>query len=231
MRILTIGDIHGCLRAFDALLELVRPQPSDLVVTLGDYIDRGPHSALVLDRLIALRDQCRHVALIGNHDLMMMQAHGSAEAFDDWVGCGGRYTLESYDAEQRWDGFARSVPERHWTFLADRCVSYYEVDTHFFVHANVYPDYPLDEQPDYMLLWEKLDAETSRPHESGKVMICGHTSQRNGVPLNLGHAVCIDTRVFADGWLTCLDVRTSKYWQANQHGETRSGWLDSQAQR
>lgn len=226
MRILAIGDIHGCLRAFDTLIQLVRPQPGDLLVTLGDYIDRGPDSARVLDRLIALRDRCRHVALIGNHDLMMLNARDGAEPFGDWFGCGGRQTLASYGADPRWDAFAPAVPERHWQFLADRCVSYYEIDTHFFVHANVYSDYRLDEQPDSMLFWEKLDADTSRPHASGKVMICGHTSQRSGKPLNLGHAVCIDTRVFADGWLTCLDVRASQYWQANQQGETRIGWLE-----
>jgi serine/threonine protein phosphatase 1 len=57
-------------------------------------------------------------------------------------------------------------------------------------------------------------------------MICGHTSQKSGRPLNLGHAVCIDTWVYGRGWLTCLDVQTGKLWQANQAGETRTAWLD-----
>jgi serine/threonine protein phosphatase 1 len=65
------------------------------------------------------------------------------------------------------------------------------------------------------------------PHESGKIMVCGHTSQKVGRPRNVGHAVCIDTRAYGEvGWLTCLDVASGRYWQANQKGETRAGWLE-----
>jgi serine/threonine protein phosphatase 1 len=61
-------------------------------------------------------------------------------------------------------------------------------------------------------------------------MVCGHTEQHDGLPLNLGHAVCIDTHCFHPrGWLTCLDVASGRYWQANQAGETRGGWLDEHA--
>jgi serine/threonine protein phosphatase 1 len=52
-------------------------------------------------------------------------------------------------------------------------------------------------------------------------MICGHSSQRSGRPLVLDHAICIDTWVYGDGWLTCLDLDAELYWQANQRGETR----------
>jgi serine/threonine protein phosphatase 1 len=57
-------------------------------------------------------------------------------------------------------------------------------------------------------------------------MVCGHTSQKSGVPLNVGHAVCIDTRVYGKGWLTCLDVTSGKVWQANQAGSVRTAWID-----
>ncbi len=54
-------------------------------------------------------------------------------------------------------------------------------------------------------------------------MVCGHTPQVEGIPANYGHAVCLDTGVYLeDGWLTCLDVASGKYWQANQSGATRS---------
>ena len=74
-----------------------------------------------------------------------------------------------------------------------------------------------------MLYWESFD--DPRPHQSGKVMVCGHTPQRDGVPRNKGHAVCIDTGVHAGGWLTCLDVKSGTYWQANEQGRTRTGML------
>ena len=50
-----------------------------------------------------------------------------------------------------------------WRFLEEMCVDYYETATHFFVHANVYPEIPLNEQPLFMLHWEKLLAPTL-PH-------------------------------------------------------------------
>jgi serine/threonine protein phosphatase 1 len=55
MRLLAIGDIHGCLTALDALLAAVRPRDDDLLVVLGDYVDRGPESRGVLERLLELR--------------------------------------------------------------------------------------------------------------------------------------------------------------------------------
>jgi serine/threonine protein phosphatase 1 len=75
-----------------------------------------------------------------------------------------------------------------------------------------------------VLFWESF---TDRgPHDSGKIMICGHTQQRSGVPLNLGHAVCLDTWAYGNGWLTCLDATTGRIWQANQKGERRTAELD-----
>jgi serine/threonine protein phosphatase 1 len=96
---------------------------------------------------------------------------------------------------------------------------------HIFVHANLYADAALEDQPDFMLYWEKFDPAQG-PHESGKIMVCGHTPQRSGVPVNVGHSVCIDTKAHGGGWLTCLDVASGRYWQANEQGETRSDWLE-----
>ena len=71
-RTIAIGDIHGCSAALDALLDAIRPRPEDTIVTLGDYIDRGPDSRGVLDRLIDLGRRCRLVPLLGNHDQMLL---------------------------------------------------------------------------------------------------------------------------------------------------------------
>jgi serine/threonine protein phosphatase 1 len=225
MRTLAIGDIHGCATAFDALLARVRPRLEDLVVTLGDYVDRGPDSKGVIQRLIDLQSRCRLVALKGNHDLMMLDARGDPERYHTWFHCGGKQTLRSYGADLHWDFFQESVPPVHWEFL-EACVSYHETDTHFFVHANAYAEIPLDEQPDLMLHWEKLEPSQWRPHESGKTMVCGHSAQREGAPLVLDRAVCLDTWVYGAGWLSCLDVKTGRYWQANEGGETREAWLE-----
>jgi serine/threonine protein phosphatase 1 len=225
MRTLVIGDIHGCLRALDALLEEVAPQPDDLVVTLGDYVDRGPDSKGVLDRMLELGARCRCVNLKGNHDPMMLAAREDLEHFSEWLNSGGRQTLASYRANEDLRTFAEVIPSRHWRFLQVDCVPYHETKMHFYVHANVYSKVPLAEQPDLMLYWETLDAATWRPHESGKTMICGHSVQRSGRPLVLDHAICIDTCVYGNGWLTCLDTQMEAYWQANERGQTRLGNL------
>jgi serine/threonine protein phosphatase 1 len=225
MRLLAIGDIHGCSRAFDALLAAVELRPGDRLVTLGDYVDRGPDSRGVLDQLLALDETGWLIALRGNHDVMMMEARRGALEETEWRLCGGNATLASY-VPRGTAGQLKDVPPEHWEFLERKCLDWYEADTHFFVHANVQPDVPLAKQLREQLHWEKLD--TTGPHVSGKVMVCGHTQQRSGMPLNLGHAVCIDTWAYGLGWLTCLDVASGHYWQANQTGRVRTGWLEDQ---
>ena len=222
MRILAIGDLHGCSRAFDTLLAAVQPTPDDLLITLGDYVDRGPDVRGVLDRLVRLRDTHQLIALLGNHDQMMLEARSNYPMLENWLRAGGAATLASY-ASPGERATLEDVPAEHWDFLEQHCRNWYETERHFFVHANAYYDVPLAEQPTYMLLWEKL--HQPRPHLSGKVMVCGHTRQKNGVPLDLEHAVCIDTWPDGKGWLTCLEVLSGKVWQANQQGERRGGWL------
>jgi len=236
MRLLAIGDIHGCLRAFTTLLDAVEPQSEDRIITLGDYVDRGPDSRGVLDRLIALHATGRLIALRGNHDVMMVEARTGRSPM--WLDCGGKQTLNFYgvadwqikglrEGEGRFgdpDELLAKIPSSHWKFLEEDCLAYYETDKHIFVHANVYPDLALDEQPEYMLYWEKLVEPCA--HISGKILICGHTRQKSGLPLDLGTSICIDTGAYDDGWLTCLDVYTGRIWQANELGKARTGWLD-----
>jgi serine/threonine protein phosphatase 1 len=225
MRTLAIGDIHGCSQALRALLDAVKPGPDDVIVTLGDYVDRGPDSYGVVDQLLALHQTGRLVALRGNHEEMLLRARESPDLLGSWLDCGGKQALRSYSPLGD-DGKIADVPDEHWHFLEHVCIDWHQTRTHIFVHANAYPDLSMDEQPDYMLRWESISRDMSSPHCSGKVLICGHTHQRSGLPLNLGHAVCIDTWAYGKGWLTCLDATTGRIWQANQEGRVRTLWLD-----
>jgi serine/threonine protein phosphatase 1 len=227
MRILAIGDIHGCSIAFDTLLAAVQLQPDDQIITLGDYVDHGPDSKGIINRLIALHDTGQLVALRGNHERMMQEARLSDKKELQWICCNGDKTLASYSVSGDELNLA-DIPKTHWNFLDNACVNWYEMDTHFFVHANANPDLPLSRQPDYVLFWERFD--NPAPHCSGKIMVCGHSSQKSGLPLNIGHAICIDTWVYGKGWLTCLDVTTGKVWQANQAGQQREAWIDQFAE-
>lgn len=230
MRVLAIGDIHGCAAALDALLASVDLQFGDTLVTLGDYVDKGLECKAVLDRLVALdaRADIALVPILGNHDQMMLEARTGSRP--EWLPTFGFRTLASYGhpfsakTPPRRADLEQVVPAEHWAFL-ERCVDSYETAGHLFTHANVYPDHDLVDTPSYMLRWEKLHAKTSHPHQSGKTLICGHTAQKSGDPLNLGHAICIDTHAWAGGWLTCLDVHSGQLWRARQSGELDTGWI------
>lgn len=223
MRTLAIGDIHGCFRALQTLAEFVPFRDDDQLIFLGDYVDRGQDSRAVLEWLIERWRQGNVVTLRGNHEIMMLMARDEPLTLRNWLMCGGDAVLSSYgtDGSYGWEQF---IPDRHWQFLENQLDAYHETDLHFFVHANAYADVPLAEQPDVMLYWEPFGFPA--PHESGKVMICGHSSQHSGLPLNHGHAVCIDTRAVVGGWLTCLDVESGRYWQANQLGQSRQARLE-----
>jgi serine/threonine protein phosphatase 1 len=225
MRQLAIGDIHGCFRALITLEAFVPVRRDDVLITLGDYVDRGPDSCAVLDWLLHRHRQGSLIALRGNHEVMMLAARDDSEACERWLLCGGVATLASYSPFEDAGRFA-DIPDAHWDFLAGQTRPWFESARHFFVHANAYPDCPLDEQPDLMLYWETFN--NPPPHESGKIMVCGHTPQKGGLPRSLGHAVCIDTGAYGSGWLTCLDVQSGRYWQANQRGQTRRGWLETE---
>jgi serine/threonine protein phosphatase 1 len=225
VRYLAIGDIHGCYQALTALARAVEFAPDDVIITLGDYVDRGPNSFAVLDWLIDLQRRHFLVPLRGNHEVMLLRARDSREKLAHWRDQGGAATLASY-AHFDDGGSLADIPEHHWQFLEEDTHRYFETDEHFFVHAGVYPEEPLDQQPDFMLFWHRFTDPGL--HYSGRTMICGHTAQASGRPLSLGHAVCIDTFAHGGKWLTCLDVESGKYWQANEAGETRWNYLRRQ---
>lgn len=217
-RHLAIGDIHGCSNALAVLIDFVGLRPDDTIVTLGDYVDRGPDSSGVLDFLINLSESHQLVALRGNHEIMMLDARVKRSWHEMWLRAGGQETLRSYTKTAELASFA-DIPDKHMDFLENRLSSYYECETHFFVHANVDPGVALQDQSDPNLYWRRY-RDPDR-HCSGKTMVCGHTTQITGLPAKNAHSICIDTWPYGEGWLTCLDVASGKLWQANELGKTR----------
>ena len=220
-RTIAIGDIHGCAIALETLLDEVDPQPSDTIVGLGDYVDRGLESSRVVEIMIDLVSHCRLIPLIGNHELMMFKALNDPKEFDFWFQFGGNATLASYGNS------IRNIPQHHLTFLS-HCVRFYETDTHFFVHANYDADMPLEEQPDSLLFWEHIGDFPPSLHYSGKTAIVGHTPQVDGDIRDLGHVKVIDTFCYGDQWLTSLDVDEGIIVQANNQGHLRTSMLIEQ---
>lgn len=212
-RTIAVGDIHGCAAALEAILDKIAPTADDTLVTLGDYIDRGPNSRRVLEILLDLPQRCRLIALKGNHELLMQRAIDIPGNMLFWMQSGGLATLASY-------GGLSEIPPQHIEFVRN-CVDYHETETHLFVHANYDPELPLAELDEHQLCWLHLNLLLPAPHFSGKTVVMGHTPQRSGEILDGGHLLCIDTYCFGSGWLTALDVATGEVWQADKSGNLR----------
>ena len=210
-----------------ALLAVIKPSRDDVIVTLGDYIDRGPDSRGVLDQLIALEQQCTVIPLLGNHDEVLLQSlHDTgarrSQSIATLMAMGGEATLASYGAAPGKITAAdlAQIPPAHLSFL-ERCRDFYETASHIFVHAQYDSETAMDEQSPHDLRWQSLKTTTPGPHLSGKKVVVGHSSQKTGEILDLGHLVCIDTYCYGGGWLTALDVHSEEFWQTNRHGERR----------
>ncbi len=212
MRTIAIGDIHGCLKALEGLLSAIGPTPDDRLVFLGDYVDRGPDSRGVIERLLALQKETQTVFLLGNHEIMFrtMLARPVAQA---WLDIGGQATLESYE------GAISNVPRSHAEFLFS-LLPYFETEDAIFAHANFDPQVPMCEQTEDKLYWEHLD-EAPLVHCSGKHVYLGHTPQPEGRIGQWESCTCIDTYCFGGGWLTGLDVNSGMVWQVSQDGQLR----------
>ena len=215
------GDIHGCLKSFNILLEKLAPAPDDTVVTLGDYIDRGPSSKGVIDRLLQLQNETNLVALKGNHELMMEDARKGPPSSSFWLLNGGIETLESYQGRS-----LNNVPEEHWQFLSE-LKSHHIVDQFLLTHATPPFNKKMADCDDDDLYWTRFRNRLART--DGKILVCGHTPQEERLPAFHDGNICLDTGCVHEGLLTALTLETGTYLQADEAGEIRAGHLDIQA--
>lgn len=212
MRI-AIGDIHGCQTSLTTLLDEIQPSQDDLIVTLGDYVDRGPDSKGVIDTLLELQSTHQLVHLMGNHEIQMIRALEAPHHLERFLSglCGGQDTLDSYG------GTFQDIPEEHWEFIRSAEL-YHELENHILVHAGVEASLPVAEQGQETYYYQRFYSQ--EPHCSGKTVVCGHTIQGD-LPTNIGHAICLDTCAYGGGWLSALELDSGKIWQTNERGESR----------
>lgn len=217
LRIYAVGDIHGRLDLLERTLRAMeldlhaQPVPDYLMIFLGDYVDRGPESAGVVELLIGLREMNRAVCLKGNHEALMLETLAKPSLLDAWTAVGGLNTLMSYgltpqssskpeEAAALVAAFSAALPDTHLTFLKTLPLSL-ERDDYFFVHAGIRPRVPLHEQREDDLLWIR---EEFLLHEApfDRFIIHGHTPIRD--PDVRSNRINIDTGAFATSKLTCL---------------------------
>lgn len=221
MAIYAVGDIHGSLKALLSIFSQERIKRDDTVIFLGDYVDRGPNSKGVLDWLIENKKNYNFKFILGNHDIMMSTAKNSPKQFMGWLCVGGSQTLDSYKIEDH-SNWVDKIDNTHWDFI-NSCKPYYEIGNFIFVHAGLQVGIKLKRQDTYHLFWKKY--EIPECYSPKKIVICGHTSRKNGEIADFGHTICIDTFAYGGKWLTCLNVKTKEYMKANNKGEIVIGVL------
>lgn len=211
-RLIVVGDIHGCDVALRTLLDRLQLQPADQFVVLGDAIDRGPQSSEVLELLVQVADSCQLTFVLGNHEEMLLDIL-AGDRPDRWLQHGGAATLDSYG------GDLAAIPERHLKLLGS-AVDYWESPSTICIHANLEPGVALADQSHDWLRWQRLTG-MEYPHPSGKMVLCGHTGQRSGLPMVGDGWICLDTLAYAGKFLTCLVVDSWRFLQASQIGGYR----------
>lgn len=216
-RLYVIGDVHGRLdlldRKIDAVCEDLRqhPHPDSRLIFLGDYVDRGPASAQVVERLLHLDALQGTIFLKGNHEVLLERALDDPGVIIGWCEWGGLETLHSYGVTPRIRPspddcpalareLAAAVPSRHRAFFAGLPLTHVSGD-YVFVHAGLRPGLPLVDQSADDLLWIRDEFLThSRPFE--KFVVHGHTPVME--PDARRNRINIDTGAYATGRLTCL---------------------------
>lgn len=218
-RLYVIGDVHGRADLLDRLLDridrhrLTNPCANHAVVMVGDYIDRGPASREVLDRLVAHVSTQRTVLLKGNHESYLLEFLKNPAILRDWRQYGGLQTLMSYGLKPSLNPdereqielareLNRALPKAHRAMLGTLPTKFTAGDF-FFVHAGVRPGIRLEDQAEADLLWIRNDFLFCED-DFGKVIVHGHTPvQEIDIRAN---RINVDTGAYATGRLTCLTI-------------------------
>jgi serine/threonine protein phosphatase 1 len=223
--IYAIGDIHGQQSMLLALLEKLAKLPlqeDDLLLFLGDYVDRGKDSCAVIETLLELRARRDNVIFLrGNHEQLMLDAFDDEqpqvgeepntlvlpEILVNWLYNGGIETLYSYRpgfSEADFLNWKALIPETHWKFLRATEMEYI-TDRYHFVHAGLLPPGRTWEgEPEGLdpRLWIREPFLSSRADFNGRIVVFGHTPQMNGKPLIARNKIGLDTAAVFGGRLT-----------------------------
>jgi serine/threonine protein phosphatase 1 len=210
-KLFAVGDIHGCYPKLLKLMERLAGDPErDLLIFVGDYIDRGDQSREVVEYLLRIQQTWkRTVFLLGNHERMLLDYldGGSIQPF---LVNGGKKTLDSYFGERRevTAEDPRTVfPPDHLAFFRS-LLPYYEHGEYLFVHAGLREGIPLEEQNPFDLLWIREDFYFS-PYDFGRPIVFGHTPFQKAFVYK--NRIGIDTGAVYGNLLTAVELPEMKF--------------------
>ena len=238
-RLLVIGDIHGKWERFKSVYDKVGFNPEkDLIVFLGDYLDRGDAPVPVMEWVMEHYGQKNMVFLRGNHEQMFYDAFLEVQRSDGhnafslnsslakWLVNGGQITYEEIRKTGRKDTLISN-----WLRLVAKlplCTEMVVNDqTYWFMHANCNPDLPLAEQDDDDLLWRRTLAERPEFHHGEQIIVLGHTPvqklryEPKPQWLQSGRLVLMDTGSYLEpisplgpGKISCADLLSGEIYQS-----------------
>ena len=197
-----IADLHGrfdlLTAAFDAIVKHAAER-SFKIITLGDYVDRGPQSRQIIDHLMAAQEMgVSLICLKGNHEDMMVETLRKPLHPNWWIDNGGGQTLISYGHERSGNYTPEVVPEDHIVWLENLPLMH--IDAHrIFVHAGVDRFKPLDQQDSQVLFWKLYDENDEGGHDRRHV-VHGHHQFEDG-PIKHPGRTDLDTFAWYTGRL------------------------------
>ncbi len=216
-----VGDIHGCYGLMRDLLarltaDFATRGRRPVIVFLGDYVDRGPDSARVLEALVWLhrREDIELHLLKGNHEQALLAFLEAPEQSAPWLRYGGDATLASYgvacpdgqpdEMRQARDDLLASMPASHLRLLQGLELMV-EVGGYAFVHAGIRPGTPLCEQAEDDLLWIR-QGFLDQPGPFEKTIVHGHTWLDHRPQFAEGR-IGLDTGAFMTGVLSAVRLQ------------------------
>lgn len=227
--IYAIGDIHGRDHLLERMYARIltdpyRSETTGTIIHIGDYIDGGPDSDSVIDRVMKGLDGFTNIALMGNHEALLLECltTDDRDVWWNWISNGGDKTLEAFGVSTRFGGYDPSAlaealgPDRiAWL---QQLPLYHIADQYLFVHAGIAPGVSLEKQKRKDMLWIRSRfLESDMDH--GYTVVHGHT--QTYAPELLPNRIGIDTGAARPKTLTAVVLgkgQAPRFMQVSEDG-------------
>jgi serine/threonine protein phosphatase 1 len=225
--IYAVGDIHGEADALREMLAKLPLQTTDLVIFLGDAIDRGPNGFDCVEQILAF-ERCRKVFIQGNHEeaMLMFLEEGAVTAL---TGMDAQGTLDSY-AAAGWPlvpGDLSCLPETHLRFYAMAypwTLPFYITDQYIFTHAGWDLALPIERQSTGMLRWGKVKGYENPVWT--QTIVRGHVPFPKVTQARSKHYIGVDTGCALGGFLSAVALPDGKTYSVRP-ASFRPAWYES----